>query len=391
MKTKLVLVSIIFVLVFSILGCQEAIENTIKTPVVDLHVNVDGLSSSGLDVSIEARIGNPNPVTLNIGDLEITAKGETGHTYIQDTALGGSIAPNSSRTFTHDITIPVDVLSERNMIVMANTRAGAAGITLPVTATTTIRTPDIEDLISAPGIALSINFGQLSSNGLDTSLQANISNPNPLSLDIGNMQIVVEGQSGNVIMTSTVAGGSISPNSSGTFRSDITILLQVLNERNIIVTLDSRAGVAGIISLPFGATANIQIPELTSVISVPHINVYLSKPKWKATFPLPSVELRIDSEIMNNNSVGLIVGDLHIKVFKSDGSLVKLITMFGGTIYPHSTRTFSNSITFGSEVLDLINSYATVIVESEVGIDGVNERIPISGEGRVWVGLPELP
>lgn len=34
-----------------------------KCSQVDLHANVDGLSSSGLNVHVEARITNPNPVT----------------------------------------------------------------------------------------------------------------------------------------------------------------------------------------------------------------------------------------------------------------------------------------------------------------------------------------
>lgn len=206
MKRKLLLIGVISFLLLFTGACkgtipeplrepaQEAVEQAVKTPGLNLYVDIGSLSSNGLNVGVEARIDNPNPVTLDIGNLQVVARGKTGQTYVQDTISGGSIAPNSSRTFTHSIVIPLDVLSERSIIVTVDTRAGAAGITLPVSATITINTPDLQDLISAPGIALSVNIGQLSSNGLRTDLQANINNPNPLSLDIGNLEVVVKGQ-----------------------------------------------------------------------------------------------------------------------------------------------------------------------------------------------------
>ena len=47
-------------------------------------------------------------------------------------------------------------------MVVVNTRAGAAGITLPVVATVTVNIPDIENLIGVPAIALSVNLGSKS-------------------------------------------------------------------------------------------------------------------------------------------------------------------------------------------------------------------------------------
>jgi LEA14-like dessication related protein len=519
MKSRLFLIGTVSLLALFFSGCrgiipeplrepaQEAVEKAVKTPGIDLHVNIGGLSSSGLNVGVEARINNPNLVSLDIGNLQVVARGETGQTYIQDTMPGGSIAPNSGRTFTHSIVIPLDVLSERSMVVTVDTRGGVAGITLPVSATITVNIPDLQKLISAPSIALSVNIGSLSSNGLRTDLQANISNPNPLSLDIGNLQVVVKGQAGNVIATSTMMGGTIAPNSTGAFGSDITIPLQVLNERSITVTADTKAGVAGItlpisatvtvnmpdvqslirvpsialsvnigqlssnglntsfqanisnpnplsldigdlqavvrgqsgnvittatmmghsiapnssgtltgniviplqvlnersitvtidtragvagITLPLSATGTFQIPGLSALISAPQISVNV-EPKWKATFPLPSLELLITAKVMNNNSIGLVIGDLRVSLYKSDGSLVKSASMVGGTMYPMSTTTFSNSIILGSELLSLIGSNATVKINTEVGITGVSERIPISAEITFPVKLPGLP
>lgn len=247
----------------------------------------------------------------------------------------------------------------------------------------------IEKTIKTPQIDLYVNVGGLSSSGLDVSVEARITNPNPLSLDIGDMQIVVEGQSGNVIMTDTIPADSISPNSSHTFRSNITIPLQVLNERNIIITADSRAGVAGI-TLPIKATITIEAPKLASLISIPQPDVSISTPRLRLPPAPPSVEVSTKTTITNDNNIGLVLGDLHINLYKSGGQLVKTDTAPGGTIPAHGTQTFEHSIILGLELLDIIGSSSvTVKVNTEVGISGIDEMLPI--QGQFTLELPPFP
>lgn len=191
-----------------------------------------------------------------------------------------------------------------------------------------------------------------------------------------------------MITTSTMMGGSIAPNSTGTFTSDITIPLQVLNERNIMVTADTRAGLAGI-TLPVSATVTVNMPDIQSLIRPPQVTIY-AEPRIVATFPLPSLKILIDTTITNSNNFGLIIGDLHLNMFRSDGTLVKQTTILGGNIQAYSTQTFSSSVTLGSEILSLIgSSYLRIKVNSEVGISGINDRIPVGAE--FVLVLPHLP
>ncbi len=368
---------------------QKAVEQHVTVPTVNLSVNIGQLSSNGLSANLQADISNSNPVVLDIGDIQAVVKGQTGNVIATSTIAGGSIAPNLSGTFTGNITIPLQMINEKTVIVNITTSAGAAGITLPVTATITINLPDIQHLITAPGINLSVNIGQLSSNGLSASLQANINNPNPLNLDIGNMQIVVKGQAGNVITTSSINGGSIAPNSSGTFTGNIQIPLEVLNERTIIVTLNTSAGTMGI-TLPVAATVSVNMPDIQKLISVPQVTINAS-PSLAFTFPLPSLKIQTDVIVANSNNFGLVIGDLHINVLKSDGSLVKEITLPGGTVSANSSQTFSNSIILGADIIPgLIGSSSlTIEADSQAGISGVNDTIPI--KITINLALPHLP
>ena len=86
MKTKLLLITVMSLLLLSAAGCggtipeplrqpaQKAVEKAVKTPGIDLHVNIGGLSSSGLNVGVEARINNPNLVSLDIGNLQVVGR-----------------------------------------------------------------------------------------------------------------------------------------------------------------------------------------------------------------------------------------------------------------------------------------------------------------------------
>ncbi len=270
-ESKPLLISIIVASLLPIVGCQEAIESTIRTPEINLYVNVDGLSSIGLDLNVEASITNLNPVSLDVGDLQLVAKGETSRIYLQDTIMGGSIAPNSSRAFSYDFTIPIDVLNERNITVAANTRVGAAGI-----------------------------------------------------------------------------------------------------------------------ELPFGTSVNVQIPELNSLISIPQPNVTISTPKLRLPPNPPSIEVPIKTIITNTNSVELILGDLHINLYKSGSQLIKTDTAPGGSIPASGTQTFEHSIILGLELLDIIGSSSvTVKVNTEVGISGIDEMLPI--QGQFTLELPPFP
>lgn len=246
----------------------------------------------------------------------------------------------------------------------------------------------VEKAVKTPGIDLYVNIGGLSSDGLNVSVEAKITNPNPVTLDIGNLQVVAEGEAAHTYIKGTVSGGSIVPNSSRTFTHDIVIPLDVLNERKIIVTVDTRVGAAGI-TLPVSATITVNIPDIQNLITTPQVTIY-ADPTIVATFPLPSLRILIDTTIANSNNFGLIIGDLHINMSRSDGTLVKQTTILGGSIEAFSSRTFLSSVTLGSEILSLIgSSYLRIEVDSEVGISSINDKILIGAE--FILALPHLP
>jgi len=241
----------------------------------------------------------------------------------------------------------------------------------------------VERLVNPPEAALYIQVGELSSDGLDVKMEATVSNPNQVTVNIENLQLVVEGETGHVLIQDAITGGTIKASGNRTFLYSTTVPLTILNEKTIIATVNTRAGAAGI-TLPVDATATVKVPKLTSLISTPEIEVYV-EPRVKPTFPLPSVEISIDVTITNTNSLGLTLGELHIDIL-SNGDLFKQITIQGGAIPASSSRTFSHTVTLGAEILTLIGDKVTIKASSDVGLSGVAEKIPINGS--ITLSLP---
>ena len=276
--------------------------------------------------------------------------------------------------------IPPVLVGERELLITVDTRAGAAGIDIPLSASVALTIPAIESLVSVPEVDLAVCLGELTSDGLQVPLQASITNSNPFDIDVGDLQIVAKGQSGNVITTSDITGCSIASNSTGKLAEDLLIPLEVLNESIIEITVQARAGFAGI-TLPVKAKAAVTLPDLGSLVSIPDIesNVELG---IAPAFPLPGLKIAVISTIANQGNLNLIVGDIQLSIIDSEGTLLALMAIPGGEIEISSSHTFSGTVILSpSDYQSLLDGgNFSIELTTEVGISGVNAKIPIEVE-----------
>ena len=204
------------------------------------------LTADGLHMGLQANLSNSNAFGLDVGDLQIVAKGQSGNVVLTSTITGCSIGPDATGTLSGDLLIPLGALNESSIVITVQTQAGFAGITLPINAKVTMKVPDIEDFVAVPAINLAVDFGELTSDGLQTTLQTTLTNPNPFGIDVGDLQIVAKGASDNVVFfSSTMAGCSIGPFATGTISGDLLIPLDMLDESGIVMTVQTQAGFGG--------------------------------------------------------------------------------------------------------------------------------------------------
>jgi len=359
---------------------QDGSDGSLSGLGVDMAVSMGSLTASGLNVSINGSISNHTAFAFEMGELKLTATSKTGRSYIQDTIIGSPVTADSTTTFQHAMVIPLVLVGERGLLITVDTRAGAAGIDIPLSASVALTTPAIESLVSVPEVDLAVCLGELTSDGLQVPLQASITNSNPFDIDVGDLQIVAKGQSGNVITTSDIAGCSIGSNSTGKLAEDLLVPLEVLNESIIEITVQARAGFAGI-TLPVKAKAAVTLPDLGSLVSIPDMesNVELG---IAPAFPLPGLKIAVTSTIANQGNLNLIVGDIQLSIIDSEGTLLALMAIPGGEIEISSSHTFSGTVILSpSDYQSLLDGgNFSIELTTEVGISGVNAKIPIEAE-----------
>ena len=361
------------------------IEDVVAVPEIDLGVEFGDLTTSGLNMMLTTTLYNSNGMDLDVGDLVIVAKGEAGNVIFTSTMEGCSIAPDATGTISGNLLIPLTVLNESSIVMTVQTQAGFAGITIPINAKIAIQVPDIESMITIPEIDLGVDIGELTSEGLQMTLQTTITNPNPFGIDVGDLEIVAKGDADNVIFSSTMAGCSIGPYATGTILGDLVVPLEILNESSVVMTVETEAGFAGI-TLPIGATITIGIPDIGSLI--PGLNVEISA---EADFGLLFSSFTVQSIIENPSNVDLVVGTIYVTLLDEDGAVVDTMTIQGGTITALSSRTFSGSMSVStSDLLDLFGSTFSIQMTTEVGIAGLDVTIPVEAVVTMTLNIPGI-
>ena len=241
------------------------IRNLVTIPEVDLDVDFWELTPAGLHMGFQASVSNPNPFGIDVDDLLIVARTRSGGTILSSSILGCSIEPNSTGTISGDLLMPLGVLDRSTVVIKIQTEAGFAEFALPVNAKMTVKMPDIASLVDIPQIDLGVAFGELTPDGLPITLQANISNSNPFGVDVDNLQIVAKDSSGNVILSGNIAGCSMAPASTSTLSGDLLLPLEAINEPNIAITVQTRAGFAGV-TLPVNAkVVLVNMPDVGGI------------------------------------------------------------------------------------------------------------------------------
>jgi hypothetical protein len=233
-------------------------------PEIDLGVAFGDLTDDGLHLGLLADIANSNPFGIDVGDLLLTAKGQSGNVLFTGSTQGCSIGPDSTGTLLADLLLPLEAINEPTILLTLQSQAGFAGLDLPINVRMTlVNMPDIESFITLPEIDLGAAFGELTPEGLHLALQASIANSNPFSIEVGDLQIVARGQSGNVLYTGSIGGCSIGPDSTEVLSADLLLPPEVINEPGIVIAVQSQAGFAGVL-LPISTEIALVVPEFES-------------------------------------------------------------------------------------------------------------------------------
>jgi len=193
------------------------------------------------------------------------------------------------------------------------------------------------------------------------------------------VQMIMKGQTGNVVKSFNMEPGTVEPKSTGTFTSNITIPATILNEKQITLTAEAMAAIERA-AIPLKSTSTIKVPTLASLISGLKSESVISEYSWGKTYPAPEISFKIETIVSNNNGFDLTLGDFRYQVYNDKGTLISEPIKIPDYVQLKANDTFSitRDINLTTEIAKLMNTDITIKVQMKTGVERITERITIS-------------
>jgi LEA14-like dessication related protein len=351
-----------------------------ELPEVDLGIDFGELASDGLHMGLQTILCNPNPFGIDVQDLLVVAKNQSGDVLFTSNMSGLTIGPDSTGTLLGDLLVPLDVLDESTIVFTIEGLAGFGGVDMPVNGKITVKMPDIRNLVAIPETDLDVDFWELTPDGLHMGLQANVTNPNPFGIDVDDLQIVAKTRSGNVILSSSIQGCSIEPNSAGTISGDLLMPLGVLDRSTVVIKIQTEAGFAEI-ALPVNAKMTVKMPDIRDLFAVPQISLGV---RFGEITP-DGLPVALQATIANPNPFGIDLGNLQIVATSQLGDVILTSGTVGCAVDPSCTTTLSVDLLLPLDCLD--EPTIVITIQTEAGFAGF--ILPVS-ENIVLVNMPDV-
>jgi hypothetical protein len=261
--------------------------------------------------------------------------------------------------------------------------------TLPLKFTMVTSLNNIITQFTLPEIHLSVNFSEITQEGVNFTGNIEITNPYSIDIAIENISVTVETETGSQLGTVTIQGKKIPAKTSQQLTGSGRLLLKALDAKTLRMTLngDIIVLVAGIRkSMNLSVDAGIVPPRLEQLLSDLPTDASLTG-KYRYTLR-GGLQDQIIFEIKNPNKLTFLATDITVKIYRIDRNKTRLIsngTLADGVITPQNTTILQGDMfiplsqlwpRFGER---LIPDRLQVILRANITIQGLNQTI--------WVGM----
>lgn len=355
------------------------IQRLMAAPETDFGVDFREVTSEGLRLGLRSNVNNPNAFGIDIGQLRVTATDQSGETIVTTLLSGGWVGPDSVGTFSGELVLPLDRVEDTTIVITVQTDAGFSGVTIPLSGRVMVMVPGAECLITMPEMDLGLEFGKLDAAGIYIGLQANLTNANPFGLKMGSLDITARDGEGNVIVATSIEGGSLGPESKDTFSGRFLLPLEAIDEPTIVITVQAQAQFGDVTLMPIKGKVVVKMPGLKSLVATPDIDLSVIVGEITGD----GLKLRLQAEVANVNPFGLDLLDLSVVGKDREGNVLFTAAMDGRYIGAGSGATISTGLLLPLEALD--EPSIDLIVQGEVRCNGVDLAV------RAKVVLVNIP
>lgn len=357
--------------------------------VVVFSIDKTVLDTNGLNLTMQAKILNPNSSNVTLDDIKISVLGAAGLNNIQDTKLGGLIEASSVKAFNFDVSLQKEMLADSSLKIELNAKGINGDTTVPVSSTVAINIPDIlNKLVIDPKLTSHAGITKISKNGygpqLEAEVEGSVINPNPINLYFNAIRISIKDSKGKMIASDNLTSTSIAANSDYPFKRTLILPIQALNETGMTSDIETSVTIPNYSKSVKNSSA-LKMAHLRDLISVPQIQIALdttsTNPIWIETITPPFLKITALTTIKNDNDLVLTTGDFKINLYESKDTLVNSSTTESAQIQGLaglSTKTLTNWYSLGTDIVGLSKSECRITANIGIGMEGVTEKIPLS-------------
>jgi len=362
-------------------------ETTLTLELVDLNADEAVLQTTLL-------VNNPNSFSIFLQNLTIITVADNGEVINHLFMDGGETYAHENRTFTSAATIRFNgtipnQLTSRITGTVGVMFLGLIKKTLPLKFTMVTSLNNIITQFTLPEIHLSVNFSEITQEGVNFTGNIEITNPYSIDIAIENISITLETETGSQLGTVTIQGKKIPAKTSQQLTGSGRLLLKALDAKTLRMTLngDIIVLVAGIRkSMNLSVDADIVPPRLEQLLSDLPTDASLTG-KYRYTLR-GGLQDQIIFEIKNPNKLTFLATDITVKIYRIDRNKTRLIsngTLADGVITLQNTTILQGDMfiplsqlwpRFGER---LIPDRLQVILRANITIQGLNQTI--------WVGM----
>jgi len=370
----------------------------LKAPLI--HVDIDPIELTPDQMLLEARIHvtNPNSFDISVENFKVISTTSDGYEIGQFFIAGGSIPPNTDKTFTatdqlgfsgHDYTL----IKNRITLDIGITVLGIIKKTIPFEMTVDASLANITNTIQVPVMHLQATVDDITRDGVHFSGTLDAYNPNSFEIFIENLSLNMQTEKNADIGTVTLTGGIIKPEESLTIDVKGTLLFKALDAEKILVNLSGQAGVqaAGIKkSVPFSVDIQFIVPDPMILLSLNETFHFILSGDFKLR--ARGILCAIDFTIYNPSKIPLDARDLICSIYRFDNNKTLLLgsqNMSPCTVEP------KNEVCLGTEILltyskflfsgahQILPDWFILTIKGNFSISGVNRSVPIAITGNL--------
>jgi len=303
----------------------------LESPETTIEIEISEITAEQAVIISTLRVKNPNPYTLIMKDLKVSTNIPSGKEIVQVSFDGGEIKAGQTRTFTStdaihfDGTFPEELISTITGTVGA-TFFGVLQKTLPISLTVIISTNDILEDIDLPSIAVSVDYDEITQEGISLIGTLDITNPNSFDLAIDDIIMDMTSEQGDPIGSFTINGGSIKAKSSQSFTSSGMVSFSILDAGVLDVQISSEATikVVGVEkSILFSTSASIHMPGFEDIFNLQAPTDAVIKTKSRAT--LRGFVSDLTLEISNPNALDLVAQNVTFSMYRIDNDVQQFL------------------------------------------------------------------